>query len=159
MTVIQKAYVGGISTRSVDDLVKAMGTGGMSKCQISRLCGEIDDRVNIFLNHSLEGRMAQPLARCHLSEGARRGRINSRAVIVAVAFNEDASAKFWAWPPDPRRPRFWTEFPRSLADRGLRGVKLVIADGHKPLRTAACIGCETRWPMSPPSSTARWREC
>ena len=86
------------------------------------------------------------------------GRIISRAVIVAVAFNEDASAKFWAWPPDPRRPRFWTEFPRSLADRGLRGVKLVIADGHNSLRVAARRGfnashqrCRVHWMRNAPA--------
>ncbi len=55
MAVIQKAYVHGISTRSVDDLVKAMGAGGMSKSQVSRLCTEIDERVNSFLSRPLEG--------------------------------------------------------------------------------------------------------
>ncbi|WP_186201799.1 transposase, partial [Jannaschia seosinensis] len=55
MAVIQEAYVQGISTRSVDDLVKAMGAGGMSKSQVSRLCGEIDERVNAFLSRPLEG--------------------------------------------------------------------------------------------------------
>ena len=55
MAVIQEAYVQGISTRSVDDLVKAMGAGGMSKSQVSRLCAEIDERVNAFLSRPLEG--------------------------------------------------------------------------------------------------------
>jgi putative transposase len=53
--VIQEAYVQGLSTRSVDDLVKAMGMTGVSKSQVSRLCGEIDERVDAFLNRPLEG--------------------------------------------------------------------------------------------------------
>jgi putative transposase len=55
VAVIQEAYVHGVSTRSVDDLVKAMGAGGMSKSQVSRLCGEIDERVQAFLTRPLEG--------------------------------------------------------------------------------------------------------
>lgn len=55
VAVIQEAYVHGVSTRSVDDLVKAMGAGGMSKSQVSRLCVEIDERVNAFLSRPLEG--------------------------------------------------------------------------------------------------------
>ena len=53
--VIQEAYIQGVSTRSVDDLVQAMGMSGVSKSQVSRLCGEIDDKVNGFLDRSLEG--------------------------------------------------------------------------------------------------------
>jgi transposase-like protein len=53
--VIQEAYLRGVSARSVDDLVKAMGMSGISKSQVSRLCGEIDDKIQIFLNRPLEG--------------------------------------------------------------------------------------------------------
>ena len=53
--VVQEAYIQGISTRSVDDLVKAMGMEGISKSQVSRLCGEIDERVQTFLNRPIEG--------------------------------------------------------------------------------------------------------
>jgi transposase-like protein len=56
VAVVQEAYVHGISTRAVDDLVKALGAGGMSKSQVSRLCAEIDTRVNTFLSRPLEGR-------------------------------------------------------------------------------------------------------
>lgn len=71
VAVIQEAYVHGISTRSVDDLVKAMGAGGMSKSQVSRLCAEIDERVNAFLTRPLEARLALSVARRDLPEGAR----------------------------------------------------------------------------------------
>jgi putative transposase len=72
VAVIQEAYVHGVSTRSVDDLVKAMGAGGMSKSQVSRLCAEIDERVNAFLTRPLEGRVALSLARRDLPEGPGR---------------------------------------------------------------------------------------
>jgi transposase-like protein len=150
VAVIQEAYVHGVSTRSVDDLVKAMGAGGMSKSQVSRLRAEIDERVNAFLTRPLEG--AWPylwLDATHVKvrEG---GRIVSRAVIIAVAVNGEAcSATGSRNMPNGKREvlgvatgpseaeTFWTEFLRSLADRGLRGVKLVIADDHKGLRGAA----------------------
>ncbi len=138
MAVIREACVHGISTRSVDDLVKAMGAGGMSKSQVSRLCGEIDERVNAFLTRPLEG--AWPClwldATClKVREG---GRIVSHAVIIAVGVNEDGKRDVPGVATGPSEAEtFWTEFLRSLADRGLRGVKLVIADDHKGLRAAA----------------------
>ena len=76
--VIQEAYIQGISTRSVDDLVKAMGMSGISKSQVSRLCAELDERVGAFLNCPIKGlprpadrgRLAIPVDRRHLCEGA-----------------------------------------------------------------------------------------
>src|ERR1700693_4460011 len=70
--VIQEAYVQGISTRSVDELVKAMGMEGVSKSQVSRLCGEIDERVNAFLTRPIEGGMAVCLAGRHLHQSPAR---------------------------------------------------------------------------------------
>ena len=69
--VIQEAYIQGVSTRSIDDLVQAMGMSGVSKSQVSRLCGEIDDKVNGFLDRSLEGDWPLSVARRNLCEGAR----------------------------------------------------------------------------------------
>jgi hypothetical protein len=66
--VVQEAYVHGVSTRSVDDLVKAMGMTGISKSQVSRLCAEIDEKVKAFLSRPIEGDWVD---RCHLREGAR----------------------------------------------------------------------------------------
>ncbi|MGX0878232.1 transposase-like protein, partial [Roseovarius sp. MBR-154] len=89
VAVIQEAYVQGISTRSVDDLVKAMGAGGMSKSQVSRLCAEIDERVNTFLSRPLEGAWPYLWLDATYVKARDGGRIVSRAVIVAVAVNED----------------------------------------------------------------------
>ncbi len=138
VAVIQEAYVQGVSTRSVDDLVKAMGAGGMSKSQVSRLCGEIDERVNAFLTRPLEGAWPYLWLDATYLKVREGGRIVSRAVIVAVAVNEDGKREVLgvATGPSEAEP-IWTEFLRKLTRRGLRGVKLVIADDHKGLRAAA----------------------
>jgi transposase-like protein len=138
VAVIQEAYVQGISTRSVDDLVKAMGAGGMSKSQVSRLCAEIDERVNAFLARPLEGAWPYLWLDATYLKVRESGRIVSRAVILAVGVNEDGKREVLGIATGPSEAEtFWTEFLRSLADRGLRGVKLVIADDHKGLRAAA----------------------
>src|SRR5690349_18111493 len=89
VAVIQEAYVHGISTRAVDDLVKAMGAGGMSKSQVSRLCADIDTRVNAFLSRPLEGSWPYLWLDATYIKVRDGGRIVSRAVIVAVAVNGD----------------------------------------------------------------------
>jgi transposase-like protein len=138
VAVIQEAYVHGVSTRSVDDLVKAMGAGGMSKSQVSRLCTEIDERVNAFLSRPLEGAWPYLWLDATYVKVRDGGRIVSRAVIVAVAVNEDGKREVLGVAAGPSEAEtFWTDFLRSLADRGLRGVKLVIADDHKGLRAVA----------------------
>ncbi len=138
VAVIQEAYVHGVSTRSVDDLVKAMGAGGMSKSQVSRLCAEIDERVNAFLSRPLEGAWPYLWLDATYLKVREGGRIISKAVIIAVAVNEDGKREVLGVAAGPSEAEtFWTEFLRSLADRGLRGVKLVIADDHKGLRAAA----------------------
>jgi transposase-like protein len=138
VAVIQEAYVHGISTRAVDDLVKAMGAGGMSKSQVSRLCAEIDMRVNAFLSRPLEGEWPYLWLDATYLKVRDGGRIVSRAVIVAVAVNEDGKREVLGIATGlSEAEAFWTDFLRSLADRGLRGVKLVIADDHKGLRAAA----------------------
>ena len=85
--VIQEAYVQGLSTRSVDDLVKAMCMTGVSKNQVSRLCGEIDERVGAFLNRPLEGEWPYLWLDATYIKVRRAGRIVSVAAIVAVAVN------------------------------------------------------------------------
>jgi transposase-like protein len=136
--VIQEAYVHGISTRSVDDLVKAMGASGISKSQVSRLCEEIDERVNAFLARPIEGEWPYLWIDATYLKTREAGRIVSTAVILAVGVNSDGRREVLgiATGASEAEP-FWTTFLRSLADRGLRGVKLVIADDHMGLRAAA----------------------
>ena len=87
--VIQEAYVQGISTRSVDELVQAMGMSGISKSQVSRLCGEIDDKVQTFLNRPLEGDWPYVWLDATYVKVRQAGRIVSVAVIIAVGVNSD----------------------------------------------------------------------
>lgn len=136
--VIQEAYVHGISTRAVDDLVKAMGGTGISKSQVSRLCEEIDERVRAFLSRPIEGHWPYLWIDATYLKSRHGGRIVSVAVIVAVAVNLDGRREVLGVATGASEAEvFWTDFLRSLADRGLRGVRLVIADDHKGLRAAA----------------------
>ena len=138
VAVIQEAYVHGVSTRAVDDLVRAMGGAGVSKSQVSRLCADIDERVQAFLERRIEGRWPYLWLDATYLKVREGGRIVSRAVIVAVAVNEDGRREVLGVATGPSEAEvFWTKFLRGLADRGLRGVKLVIADDHKGLRAAA----------------------
>ena len=136
--VIQEAYVHGISTRSVDDLVKAMGASGISKSQVSRLCQELDERVNAFLARPIEGAWPYLWIDATYLKVREGGRIVSVAVIIAVSVNTDGRREVLGVTTGPSEAEpFWKAFLRSLADRGLRGVKLVMADDHKGLRAAA----------------------
>ena len=103
--VIQEAYVHGVSTRSVDDLVKAMGATGVSKNQVSRLCEEIDARVKAFLDRPLEGDWPYVWLDATYVKVRRNHRIVSVAVIVAVGVKPTGGARCWAWTSAPRRPR------------------------------------------------------
>src|SRR3978361_405787 len=87
--VIQEAYIQGISTRSVDDLVKAMGMDGISKSQVSRLCGEIDGRVQSFLTRPIEGEWPYVWLDATYVKARRDHHIVSVAVIIAVGVNTD----------------------------------------------------------------------
>lgn len=136
--VIQEAYVHGVSTRAVDDLVKAMGGSGVSKSQVSRLCEEIDERVNAFLSRPIEGAWPYLWIDATYVKAREAGRIVSVAVIVAVGVNADGRREVLGVATGASEAEvFWKAFLRSLADRGLRGVKLVVADDHKGLRAAA----------------------
>ena len=135
--VIQEAYIQGVSTRSVDDLVQAMGMSGISKSQVSRLCAEIDDRVHGFLERPLEGDWPYLWLDATYVKVHHAGRIVSVAVIVAVAVNAQGRREILGMAIGASEAEtFWTEFLRSLARRGLRGVKLVISDDHKGLKAA-----------------------
>ena len=136
--VIQEAYVQGISTRSVDNLVKAMGGSGVSKSEVSRLVEEIDERVNAFLARPIEGEWPYVWIDATYIKAREAGRIVSTATIIAVGVNTDGRREVLGVATGPSEAEaFWKGFLRMLADRGLRGVKLVIADDHKGLRAAA----------------------
>jgi transposase-like protein len=144
--VIQEAYVQGISTRSVDELVKAMGMEGISKSQVSRLCGEIDERVRTFLHRPIEGDWPYLWLDATYVKARRDHHIVSVAVIVAVAVNTDGRREVLGMTiGNSEAEPFWTEFLRSLTRRGLRGVKLVVSDAHEGLKAAISKVLDATW--------------
>jgi putative transposase len=144
--VIQEAYVQGVSTRSVDDLVKAMGMTGISKSQVSRLCAEIDERVKAFLDRPIEGSWPYLWIDATYVKVREGGRIVSVAVIIAVGVNGDGRREVLGMAVGPSEAEpFWSKFLRSLTRRGLRGVKLVISDAHEGLKAAAAKVLSSTW--------------
>src|SRR5579859_4145764 len=144
--VVQEAYVHGVSTRSVDDLVKAMGMTGISKSQVSRLCEEIDAKVTAFLSRPIEGEWPYLWIDATYVKVRQSGRIVSVAVIVAVAVNADGRREVLGMDIGPSEAEpFWTEFLRKLARRGLRGVKLVISDAHEGIKAAVAKVLHATW--------------
>src|SRR5881227_2130405 len=135
--VIQEAYIQGISTRSVDDLVQAMGGTGVSKSQVSRLCQEIDERVGAFLDRPLEGEWPYLWLDATYLKQREGGRIVSVAAIIAVAANTDGKREIVGLHIGPSEAEtFWATFLKSMLRRGLRGVKLVISDAQEGLKAA-----------------------
>jgi putative transposase len=144
--VVQEAYIHGVSTRSVDDLVKALGMSGVSKSQVSRLCSEIDERVGAFLDRPLEGDWPYLWIDATYLKVRQNGRIVSVAVIVAVGVNTDGRREVLGLDIGPSEAEpFWTAFLRKLARRGLRGVKLVISDAHEGIRAAVSKILNATW--------------
>ena len=144
--VIQEAYVQGVSTRSVDELVKAMGMTGISKSQVSRLCGEIDGKIAAFLDRPLEGEWPYIWLDATYVKARRDGRVVSVAVIVAVGVNGDGRREVLGLTVGASEAEtFWTDFLRKLARRGLRGVKLVVSDAHEGLKAAIAKVLNATW--------------
>ncbi|NTF91446.1 IS256 family transposase [Agrobacterium rhizogenes] len=144
--VIQEAYIQGISTRSVDDLVKAMGMSGISKSQVSRLCEEIDVKVKAFLDRPIEGEWPYIWIDATYLKVRRGGRIISVAAIIAVGVNADGRREVLGLEIGTSEAEpIWTEFLRKLTRRGLRGVKLVVSDAHESIKTAVSKVLNATW--------------
>jgi transposase-like protein len=144
--VIQEAYIQGISTRSVDELVKAMGMSGISKSQVSELCQEIDARVNAFLERPLEGEWPYLWLDATYVKGRYQGRVVSLAVVLAVGVNSDGRREVLGLDIGlSEAETFWVEFLRKLRRRGLSGVQLVVSDAHEGLKTAVTKVLGATW--------------
>lgn len=138
--VVQEAYVHGVSTRSVDDLVQAMGMSGISKSQVSRL------KVKAFLSRPIEGDWPYLWIDATYLKVRQNGRIVSVAVIVAVGVNSDGRREVLGMDIGPSEAEtFWTSFLRKLARRGLRGVKLVVSDAHEGIKGAVSKVLNASW--------------
>ena len=139
--VVMEAYVSGVSTRAVDDLVVAMGIDtGISKSEVSRICAGLDERVNAFRNRTL-GHTTFPYmyldaTYVHVRDDAL-GQVVSRAVVIATGITAEGQREVLGVDiGDSEDETFWTGFLRSLKTRGLGGVRLVISDAHAGLRAA-----------------------
>jgi len=123
-----------------------MGMTGISKSQVSRLCSEIDERVNAFLDRPIEGDWPYLWIDATYVKVRQAGRIVSVAVIIAVGVNADGVREILgiAVGPSEAEP-FWTDFLRKLTRRGLRGVKLVISDAHLGLKAAIAKVFKATW--------------
>ncbi len=148
--VIQEAWIGGVSTRKVDDLVQAMGLSGISKSTVSKLCKDIDERVHDFLDRPLAGDWPYLWLDATYLKVRQGGRIVSVAAIIAVAVNTDGrreiiglSIGLSIGPSEAET--FWTDFLRSLKSRSLADVKLVISDAHTGLKAAIARVFEATW--------------
>ena len=137
VAVIQEAWVAGVSTRRVDDLVQAMGLTGISKSQVSKLCKDIDERVLAFLKRPLAGEWPYLWLDATYLKVREGGRIVSVAAIIAVAVNTDGRREIVGLHIGPSEAEpFWSTFLRDLVRRGLKGVTLVISDAHEGLKAA-----------------------
>jgi putative transposase len=146
VAVIQEAWIGGVSTRRVDELVQAMGLSGISKSTVSKLCKDIDERVDDFLNRPLSGEWPYLWLDATYLKVRQGGRIVSVAAIIAVAVNTDGRREIIGLGLGPSEAEtFWTEFLRGLKARGLDGVKLVISDAHSGLKAAIGRVFEATW--------------
>ena len=137
VAVVQEAWIGGVSTRRVDDLVQAMGLSGISKSTVSKLCKDIDERVGAFLDRPLSGEWPYLWLDATYLKQREGGRIVSVAAIIAVAVNTEGKREVVGLHIGPSEAEaFWSTFLKSLVRRGLRGVKLVISDAHEGLKAA-----------------------
>ena len=137
VAVIQEAWIGGVSTRRVDELVQAMGLAGISKSTVSKLCKDIDERVGAFLERPLAGEWPYLWLDATYLKVRDGGRIVSVAAIIAVAVDAEGRREIVGLHLGPSEAEtFWSTFLRSLVRRGLRGVKLVISDAHEGLKAA-----------------------
>ena len=139
--VVMEAYVSGVSTRSVDDLVGALGVdAGIKKSEVSRICAGLDERVGAFRNRTL-GHIEFPYmyldaTYIHVRDDAL-GQVVSRAVVIATGITAQGDREVLGVDiGDSEDETFWSGFLRSLKTRGLTGVRLVISDAHSGLRAA-----------------------
>ena len=146
VAVIQEAWIGGVSTRRVDDLVQAMGLTGISKSTVSKLCKEIDERVNAFLGRPLSGEWPYLWLDATYLRQREGGRIVPVAAIVAVAANAEGRREVVGLHIGPSEAEtFWSTFLKSLVKRGLNGVKLVVSDAHEGLKAAIARVLRATW--------------
>ncbi len=148
LAVIQQAYVEGVSTRRVEDLVQALGCDGISKSEVSRICQALDEQVRAFRERPLDQGPYVYVWLDALTQRVREGgRVVNVAVVVATAVNAQGKREVLGLDCGASEDgAFWLAFLRALAARGLSGVQLVISDAHQGLKDAiAAVFAGAAW--------------
>jgi putative transposase len=149
-SVIQEAWVHGVSTRKVDDLLRALGIDGISKSEVSRICSELDGEIEAFRQRPITGEHPYVWIDATYHKVRQDGRVQAMATVVAIGVTSEGDRQILGVDAGPSEDGpFWTAFLRSLVKRGLHGVKLVISDAHEGLRRA----------LSTVLSGASWQRC
>ncbi|MEX1385918.1 IS256 family transposase [Hydrogenibacillus schlegelii] len=150
VSVIQEAYVKGVSTRKVDDLVRALGLDGISKSEVSLLCRRIDEEVCQFKERPLEREYPYVWLDATFPKVREGGRVQSMALVIAIGVTDTGEREVLGFDVGTSEDgAFWTDFLRGLKERGLRGVRLVVSDAHAGLRQA----------ISEVLTGATWQRC
>ena len=137
LAVVQQAYVEGVSTRRVDDLLQALGLTGIDKSRVSRICKELDDVVEPFRNRPLEGQYPFVWLDALYLKVRQNHRIVSQALVIATGVRENGEREVLGFALGASEEEaFWLDFLRSLMRRGLKGVQLVTSDAHEGLKKA-----------------------
>jgi putative transposase len=137
VAVVQEAYVQGVSTRRVDDLVQALGMTGISKSQVSRICEELDAEVERFRTRRLDGPYPYVWLDATFLKVRQNGKVVSMAVVIAIGVRASGEREVLGLDVGPSEDgAFWLQFLRALVARGLAGVQLVVSDAHQGLKGA-----------------------
>jgi transposase-like protein len=168
VSVVQQAYVCGVSTRRVDQLVESLGLR-VSRSEVSRICGLLDEQVEAFRQRPLEGRYPYLFVDAKVEKVRDGGRVVPKCVVVAHAVHESGRREIIGLDVgEAETEAFWREFLRSLVKRGLTGVQLAISDAHPGLKrrsrrcsaapgnAAPCTFCVTASATPVATSTASW---
>ena len=143
VSVVQEAYVAGVSTRKVDQVVESLGLR-ISKSEVSRICAGLDEQVEAFRNRPLEGRYPYLWLDAKVEKVRDGGRVVRKCLVLAYAVHESGYREVIGLDVgEAETEAFWRSFLRSLVERGLTGVRLVVSDAHAGLKKAIAqvLGC------------------
>ena len=139
LAVIQEAYVRGVSTRKVDGVLKALGLTGVDKSSVSRICKELDHRVEEFRNRRLQESYPYVWLDAMYLKVRQNHRVVSLALVIAIGVDDRGERHLLGFDLGASEDEdFWLAFLRSLVQRGLKKVQLVISDAHQGLKKAVC---------------------
>jgi putative transposase len=145
VAVVQEAYVAGVSTRKVDQLVESLGLR-ISKSEVSRICAGLDEQVEAFRNRPLEGRYPYLWLDAKVEKVRDGGRVVPKALVLAYAVHESGYREVIGLDVgECETEAFWRGFLRGLVKRGLQGVQLVVSDAHAGLKAAIAQMLDCPW--------------